>query len=71
MSDRSVHAFQGMSEILLVDREGLGDVNMEVTHVKSKHNREMVRREVVQRLNGLSEGEIPVIVRSMMAWKLW
>lgn len=51
--------------------EKMGDVNMEVTHVKSKHNGEMVRREVVQRLNGLPEEEIRVIVKSMMAWKLW
>lgn len=42
-SGRGVLAFQDMSEILPVDWEIFGDIEQKVTHIESKHNREMTR----------------------------
>lgn len=41
-----------------LDREDLGDFKMEVAHIQSKHNKEMVSREAVHRSNDVRKGKI-------------
>lgn len=38
LSGRSLHVLENMGKAIAVDREGLGDVELETTHIESKPN---------------------------------